>query len=86
MASLYNILDTKTNETIVTEETASEIGKRLGMTASHVRSYADRHYKVQRRYLIIDTFKERVEEDPLKAEWDKVRFMINPNAKRDDES
>jgi predicted transcriptional regulator len=83
LSSLYDVLDTKTNELILENSTPTRIASVLRISVANVSNYAYRNYKVRRRYRIIDNFVEKDDwAKQFTVEWDKVRFRLNPSARR----
>lgn len=92
---MYDVYDGVLKKKIVVNGRLKDVTKVTGLSAISVNKYAEMGYVCKNRYVITKTkidennYEDENSEDTksfwtqeLKEEWDRVRFMINPNAKR----
>jgi len=91
---MYDVYDGVLKKKIVVNGRLKDVTKVTGLPAIRANKYAETGYVYKNRYVItkikIDEvdFEDENEDtksfwtQELKKEWDRVRFMINPNAKR----
>ena len=85
----YDVYDIKKGKTIMRNVNSGIIEDLIGLPRSKTATYATMEYVYQKKYRIIgknlikpvkiNRTKEEVE---LMKEWDRVRFVLNPNARR----
>jgi hypothetical protein len=87
----YTVIDKQTGETILDHASNDEVAKRIGIKKKQIPDYVRNKWLFQKRYRIYkngevsEEAKEhsRTEEEiKTMKEWDRVRLLINPGAKR----
>jgi len=73
----YSVYDIKACKYILRDKSNNVIEKTIGIPKERASRYAKHAILYKDRYRIIS--KQEIE---FMEEWDRVRFMINPNAKR----
>lgn len=86
----YDVFDTKKDKLILSDVNSGEIEKVIGLKRDKTSTYARKQYLFQKRYRItsktIPTEEVKInrtkEVKRVMNEWDRVRLMVNPNARR----
>jgi hypothetical protein len=91
----YTVIDEQTKETILDHVSNDEVSKRIGIEKKRIADYVKNNRLYQRRYRIYKHVEmiEEANKEPKKKlrtlktqedmkEWDRVRLLINPEAKR----
>ena len=91
----YDVYDGFLKKKIVVNGRLKDVAKVTGLSPISANKYAETGYVYKNRYVITkikideNNYEDENSEDTksfwtqeLKDEWDRVRFMINPNAKR----
>jgi len=87
--NMYDIYDLDNQKFILRNATAGLVEQTIGLGRVSVSTYANKGLIFKKRYRIYSKeqpvkseIRRSKEIQKLMEEWDRVRFMINPNAKR----
>lgn len=88
----YKVTDKATGNIILKDVDAKEVGDTIGINVINISSYALQGLAYKRRYIIErKEIKKEEKRDYTPSEklwmkeWDKVRFLLNPKARKDNE-
>ena len=86
---IYKIIDKATGDVILKDARPQEVSDKIGINKRNISSYALKGWAYKRRYIIKCKAIKRPEKKKFTpqekiwmAEWDKVRFLLNPKARR----
>ena len=86
---IYKIIDKATGDVILKDARLQEVSDKIGINKRNISTYALKGMAYKRRYIIERAkIKDIKEKDYSPAErlwmeeWDKVRFILNPKARR----
>lgn len=89
----YTVWDRLQEKNILVRASMKDVRERLGISASKVNQYAEKHWVYKGKYLITKHHLDKSElnknsenkkinlPDELIAEWDRVCLMLNPKAR-----
>jgi hypothetical protein len=95
----YTVIDEQTGETILDQVKNKEVEERIGIKRTQIPDYVRNKWLFQKRYMICknDRANEEsnreakehswtAEERETMKEWDRVRRLINPEARKKEKS